>query len=150
MLLDVLSMALERRIESLLKALEVPDLSVEVPGVSDEESFLEALEAAIRSYIEDSDDNESPLGLIEADPFAYDLSDEPDADELQNAVKDFMNAGDSQLRFITPDSPLQPHGGETPQKFWIFLLEMPTLSEHRWWAIVDKNEPRETYNYSLL
>lgn len=143
-------MALPQRIESLLKALEVPDLGVEVPQVSDEEDFLEALEAAICSFIEDSDDDESPLGLIEADPFAYDLSDEPDADELQNAVKDFMNAGDSQLLLITPDSPLQPDGGESPQKFWIFLLEMPTLSEHRWWAIVDKNGRHETYNYGVI
>ncbi len=143
-------MALPQRVESLLKALEVPDLSVEVPQVSDEEGFLEALEAAIRSFIEDSDDDESPLGLIEADPSAYDLSDEPDTDELQNAVKDFMNAGDSQLTLITPESPLQPDGGENPQKFWIFLLEMPTLSEHRWWAIVDKNGRNETYNYGVI
>ncbi|WP_337867884.1 hypothetical protein [Meiothermus sp.] len=128
----------------------MPDLSVEVPQVSDEEGFLEALEAAIRSFIEDSDDDESPLGLIEADPSAYDLSDEPDTDELQNAVKDFMNAGDSQLTLITPESPLQPDGGENPQKFWIFLLEMPTLSEHRWWAIVDKNGRNETYNYGVI
>lgn len=143
-------MALQQRIESLLKALEVPDLSVEVPSVSDEEGFLEALEAAIRSFIEDGEDDESPLGLIEADPSAYDLSDEPDTDELQNAVKDFMNAGDSQLTLITPESPLQPDGGENPDKFWIFMLKMPTLSEHRWWAVVDKNGRNETYNYGII
>ncbi len=143
-------MALQQRIESLLKALEVPDLSVEVPSVSDEEGFLEALEAAIRSFIEDGEDDESPLGLIEADPSAYDLSDEPDTDELQNAVRDFMNAGDSQLTLITPESPLQPDGGENPSKFWVFLLQMPTLSEHRWWAIVDKNGRNETYNYGVM
>ncbi|MCS7068472.1 MAG: hypothetical protein RMK51_08935 [Meiothermus sp.] len=143
-------MALQQRIESLLKALDVPDLSVEVPSVSDEEGFLEALEAAIRSFIEDGEDDESPLGLIEADPSAYDLSDEPDTDELQNAVRDFMNAGDSQLTLITPESPLQPDGGESPEKFWVFLLQMPTLSEHRWWAIVDKNGRNETYNYGII
>ena len=139
-------MALQQRIESLLKALEVPDLGVEVPQVNDEEGFLEALEAAIRSFIEDGDDDESPLGLIQADPSAYDLSDEPETDELQNAVRDFMNAGDSQLLLITPESPLQPDGGENPNKFWVFLLQMPTLSEHRWWDIVDKNGRNETYN----
>ncbi len=143
-------MALQQRIESLLKALEVPDLSVEVPSVSDEEGFLEALEAAIRSFIEDGEDDESPLGLIEADPSAYDLSDEPDTDELQNAVKDFMNAGDSQLTLITPESPTKPDGGENPDKFWIFMLKMPTLSEHRWWAVVDKNGRNETYNYGII
>jgi hypothetical protein len=143
-------MASQQRIESLLKALEVPDLNVEVPQVSDEEGFLEALEAAICSFIEDSDDHESPLGMIEADPSAYDLSDEPDADELQNAVRDFMNAGDSQLSLITPDSPHQPDGGESPHRFWVFLLEMPTLSEHRWWAIVDKNGRNQTYNYGVM
>jgi hypothetical protein len=143
-------MALQQRIESLLKALEVPDLGVEVPQVNDEEGFLEALEAAIRSFIEDGDDDESPLGLIQADPSAYDLSDEPETDELQNAVRDFMNAGDSQLLLITPESPLQPDGGENPNKFWVFLLQMPTLSEHRWWAIVDKNGRNETYNYGII
>ncbi|GIW34020.1 hypothetical protein [Meiothermus sp.] len=143
-------MALQQRIESLLKALEVPDLGVEMPQVNDEEGFLEALEAAIRSFIEDGEDDESPLGLIESDPSAYDLSDEPDTEELQNAVKDFMNAGDSQLTLITPESPLQPDGGENPNKFWVFLLQMPTLSEHRWWAIVDKNGRNETYNYGII
>lgn len=143
-------MALQRRIESLLKALEVPDLTVEAPQECDEEGFLEALEAAICSFIEDSDDGQGPLGMIEADPSAYGLSGEPDTDELQSAVREFMNAGDSQISLITPSSPLQPDGGESPQKFWIFLLEMPTLSEHRWWAIVDKNARNETYNYVVI
>lgn len=142
-------MALQRRIESLLKALEVPDLVVEAPQISDEEGFLEALEAAICSFIEDSDDDQSPLAMIGADPSAYDLSDEPSADELQNAVRDFMNAGDSQMSLVTPESSFQPDGGESPQKFWIFLLEMPTLSQHRWWAIVDKNARNEAYNYGV-
>jgi hypothetical protein len=143
-------MALQQRIDSLLKALEVPDLAVEVPPVTDEDGFLEALEAAITSFIEDGEDDQSPFGLIKADPAAYDLSEEPDTDELQNAVRDFMNAGDSQLTLITPESPIQPDGGENPQKFWIFLLEMPSLSEHRWWAVVDKNGRNETYNYGVL
>lgn len=143
-------MALQQRIESLLRALGVPDLNVEAPFVADEEGFLEALEAAITSFVEDGEDDQSPLGLIEADPSAYDLSDEPDHEELQNAVRDFMNAGDSQLTLITPESPLQPDGGENPSKYWVFLLQMPSLSEHRWWAIVDKNGCRDTYNYGVL
>lgn len=143
-------MALQERIESLLKALGVPDLNVEVPQVSDEEGFLEALEAALCSFIEDGANDQSPLGLIEADPSAYDLSDEPDAEELQNAVKDFMNAGDSQLSLVTPESPIQPDGGEDPRKFWVFLLEMPSLSGHRWWAVVDKSGRNETYNYGVI
>ncbi|RIH77768.1 hypothetical protein Mcate_01147 [Meiothermus taiwanensis] len=143
-------MALQQRIESLLRALGVPDLNVEVPSVADEEGFLEALEAAITSFVEDGEDDQSPLGLIEADPSAYDLSDEPDHEELQNAVRDFMNAGDSQLTLITPESPIQPDGGENPNKFWVFLLQMPSLSEHRWWAIVDKNGRHDTYNYGVL
>jgi len=143
-------MALQQRIDSLLKALEVPDLAVEVPPVTDEDGFLEALEAAITSFIEDGEDDQSPLGLIKADPSAYDLSEEPECDELQNAVRDFMNAGDSQLTLITPESPLQPDGGENPNKFWVFLLQMPSLSQHRWWAIVEKNSRHETYNYGVL
>lgn len=143
-------MVLQQQIETLLKALEVPDLAVEVPPVADEEGFLEALEAAITSFIEDGEDEQSPLALIEADPLAYDLSDEPEREELQNAVRDFMNAGDSQLTLITSESPIQPDGGENPDKFWVFLLQMPSLSQHRWWAIVDKNGRRETYNYGAL
>lgn len=144
-------MALQQRIESLLKALEVPDLCVEVPQtIADEEGFLEALEAAIRSFIEDSSDEQSPLGLIEADPSAHDLSEEPDREELQNAVRDYMNAGDSQLTLITPESPIRPDGGENPEKFWVFLLQMPTLSPHRWWAVVDKNAQHKVYNYGVL
>lgn len=142
-------MALQHQIDSLLKALEVPDLNVEVDDINDSESFLEALEKAIVSFVEDAEDPESPLGLIQADPSAYDLTDEPDTDELQLAVKDFMNAGDSFLTLITPDSPTQPDGGENLNKFWVFLLQMPTLSEHRWWSVVEKNGRKEAYNYGI-
>jgi len=144
-------MALQQKIESLLKALEVPDLTVEMPHPpEDEAGFLEALEKAINSFIEDGEDQESPLGMIEADPSAYDLSEEPQADEMQNAVKDFMNAGDATLSLITPDSPVQPDGGENLGKCWVFLLEMPALSEHGWWAVVEKTGRRETYNYGAI
>lgn len=142
-------MALQHQIDSLLKALEVPDLAVEAEDVADTEGFLDALEKAICSFVEDGDDEDSPLGLIQADPSAYDLSDEPDTDELQLAVKDFMNAGDSTLTFITPDSPTQPDGGENLGKFWVFLLQMPTLSEHRWWGVVERNGRKEAYNYGI-
>lgn len=113
-------------------------------------AFSRPSRAAITSFVEDGEDDQSPLGLIEADPSAYDLSDEPDHEELQNAVRDFMNAGDSQLTLITPESPIQPDGGENPSKFWVFLLQMPSLSEHRWWAIVDKNGRHDTYNYGVI
>lgn len=142
-------MALQHQIDSLLKALEVPDLCVEADGLSDSEGFLEALEKVIISFVEDGEDEESPLGLIVADPSAYDLSDEPDADELQIAIKEFMNAGDSSLTLITPESPLKPDGGENLNKFWVFLLEMPTLSTHRWWGVMDRAGRKETYNYGI-
>lgn len=142
---------LQQKIDSLLKALEVSDLTVEVAdGLEDEAGFLEALEKAITSLIEDGEDPDSPLGLIQTDPSAYDLSEEPELDEMQNAVRDFMNAGDARLSLITPDSPLKPDGGENPNKFWVFLLEMPTLSEHRWWAVVEKSGRKETYNYGVI
>lgn len=142
---------LQQKIDSLLKALEVSDLTVEVNDIlEDEAGFLEALEKAITSLIEDGEDPESPLGLIQTDPSAYDLSEEPELDEMQNAVRDFMNAGDAKLTLITPDSPLKPDGGENLNKFWVFLLEMPTLSEHRWWAVVEKSGRKETYNYGII
>ncbi len=142
-------MALQHRIDSLLKALEVPDLALEAANVSDEEGFLEALEKAITSFVEDGGDPESPLGMIQADPVAYDLFSEPDTDQLQLAVKDFINAGDSTLTLITPDSPVRPDGGENLAKFWVFLLQMPTLSQHHWWGIVEKNGRKEAYNYGI-
>lgn len=143
-------MALHQRIERLLKTFEVPDLAVEVPEeVGDENAFLEAMDAALCSFLEDGEDDESPLALIGADPQSYDLSDEPEPDELQEAVRSFMNAGDSTLSLVAPDSPLQPEGGEDPSKCWIFLLRMPSLSEHHWWAVVNKNKHSDAYNYGV-
>ena len=142
---------LQQKIDSLLKALEVSDLTVEVSGpLEDEAGFLEALEKALTSLIEDGDNEESPLGMIQSDPSAYDLSEEPEMDEMQNAVKDFMNAGDATLSLVTPSSSIQPDGGENLSKCWVFLLAMPTLSEHRWWAVVEKSGRKETYNYGII
>lgn len=144
-------MALHQHIERLLRALEVPDLAVEVPEEApDENAFLEAMETALNSFLEDGEDDQSPLALIEADPQSYDLSDEPEPAELQEAVRSFMNAGDSTLSLITPDNPLRPEGGEDPHKYWIFLLQMPSLSEHHWWAIVNKQKPSDVYNYGII
>lgn len=144
-------MALHQQIERLLKTLEVPDLAVEIPDdIADEVALLEALDAALCSFLEDGEDDESPLSLVEADPQTYDLSDEPDPDEVQGAVRNFMNAGDSTFSLVTPDSPLQPEGGESPDKYWVFLLEMPSLSEHHWWAVVNKNRRSDAYNYGVV
>ncbi|MBF6594008.1 MAG: hypothetical protein IVW51_06120 [Thermaceae bacterium] len=144
-------MALHQQIERLLKTLEVPDLAVEIPDdMADEVGLLEVVDLAICSFIENSDDEESPLGLIEADPSAYDLSEEPEREELQAAVRDFMNAGDSTFTLITPQSPIQPDGGESLDKYWVFLLEMPSLSGHRWWAVVNKHKRSDSYNYGII
>ena len=144
-------MALHQQIERLLKTLEVPDLAVEIPDdIADEVALLEALDAALCSFLEDGEADESPLSLVEADPQTYDLSDEPDPDEVQGAVRNFTNAGDSTFSLVTPDSPLQPEGGESPDKYWVFLLEMPSLSEHHWWAVVNKNRRSDAYNYGVV
>ncbi|MER3482837.1 MAG: hypothetical protein C4332_06475 [Meiothermus sp.] len=144
-------MALHQQIERLLKTLEIPDLAVEIPEhIADENALLEAVDAALCSFLEDGEDDESPLALIQADPQTYDLSDEPDQEEIRGAVRNFMNAGDSTFSLITPDSPLRPEGGESPEKYWVFLLEMPSLSEHRWWAVVNKNKRSDAYNYGVV
>ncbi|MDX2005373.1 MAG: hypothetical protein SFU83_08865 [Meiothermus sp.] len=142
-------MALPEQIDSLLKALEIPDLEIELPRVADAQAFLDALELALCSYLEDGEDDQSPLGLIADDPDAYDLTDDPDADELAMIVKDYMNAGNSTLRLVTPDSGIRPDGGESLEKFWVFLLQMPELSEHNFWAVVSRSGRREAYNYGI-
>ena len=142
-------MALPTQIESLQKALEIPDLEIEIPTVADPQAFLDALELALVSFIEDGEDDQSPLGLIADDPDSYDLTDDPDADELAMIVKDYMNAGNSTLQLITPESGIRPDGGESLEKFWVFLLQMPELSEHNFWAVVSRTGRREAYNYGI-
>jgi hypothetical protein len=135
--------------ESLLKALEVSDLGLEFPAtLESDDGFLGALEAALVSFVEDDEDSQSPLAIISDDPAAYDLLDEPETDDLQLAVKDFMNAGDSTLILVSSTSPVKPDDGEDCSKFWVFLLQMPTLGSHRWWAVVDKTS-YSAYNYGV-
>ena len=42
-----------------------------------------------------------------------------------------------------------PENGESVNDNWVFMLQLPTLSDHLFWAIVDRNGVKETYNYGF-
>ena len=107
-------------------------------------SFEEALRAALRSFMEDGTDLESPLGLIKDDFF--DTSEE-DSKEI---LFDYLSRSSTFLRLVSPDTKVgYPERGESIQENWVFQLRMESYSDHLHWAIVDRSGKRPTYNYGF-
>lgn len=106
--------------------------------------FEDALRAALRSFMEDGTDLESPLELIKDDFF------DPSEKERKAILFDYLNRSSTFLRLVTPDTKVgYPERSESIQENWIFQLRITSYSDHLHWAIVDRLGKRLTYNYGF-
>ena len=96
--------------------------------------FDGALDAAVRSWLEDGDDYESPLALVEEIDSGPCL--QPDPTER---VRCFMNQPGSRVELIVPGGPHQAEHGENLGENWLFFLDLPALSDHLYWAVVPRD-----------
>ena len=114
-------------------------------------SFADALDAAIQSFIEDGDDIESPRSIL------LDADDDPECpqEDLADRVRCYMSRSDSHLAIVHDDIGNEqprvypPENGESIAEYWIFFLEMDRLSDHFFWAIVDRNDVSNVRNYGF-
>jgi len=107
-------------------------------------SFEEALRAAMRSFMEDGSDLESPLGLIKNDFF--DTSEK----ESKAILFDNLNRPSTFLSLVAAETDIgYPERRESIQEDWLFCLRIESLSDHLQWAIVDRSGKRPTYNYGF-
>ncbi len=106
-------------------------------------TFESALDDALRSYLEDGADVESPVALLE---FAQGpLCDAADA---TMRVRCFLDDPSSRLGLVGAEG-FPPENGESIAENWVITLDIPRLSDHLHWAIVHRAGAVPTYNYGF-
>ncbi|MBW4597276.1 MAG: hypothetical protein KME46_31370 [Brasilonema angustatum HA4187-MV1] len=114
-------------------------------------TFIDALESAIRSFIEDGNDTQSPVGVIELEPETFDLPSDADRAKVSEAIRGYMNLPSAEITLLHKDSDFKypPQQGESIEENWIFLLSLSDLCYNWFWAIVDRKGINKTYNYGF-
>ncbi len=115
----------------------------------------DALRAALASFLEDGESPESPRRLAMN---IYELwpGEVPHAEALLDSrLREHMDAGE--IRLLPAYETLNeddidfnpPAEGEPSAENWIFGLSLPELSDHYFWAIVDRRGQNPSYNYGF-
>ncbi|NJL74763.1 MAG: hypothetical protein HC892_06715 [Saprospiraceae bacterium] len=78
-------------------------------------------------------------------------------DYIDDKVKQYLNEGiiylvPENIHQIEPDEleeVLPPENGERVESNWVFMLSLPTLSDHTFWGIADRTGATPAYNYGF-
>lgn len=114
-------------------------------------SYLEALDIAIESFLTDSSNPGSPLSIVPAVMKSYRGNASRPQQNLEKLIE-LINSGGS---LCMPDIEgasndcVHAEEGENIEENWIFLLRIPEVSDHMFWAIVAKDGKDEVYNYGF-
>lgn len=113
----------------------------------------EAVTLALKSFLEDSRHIESPLALAtllaleELDLPSEKTQDPKVIKKAKEILFTHLNQYSSEIRFVFIGE--QPEHGEKVESNWIVRLKIPTLSDHIFWAVVDRNRAASPYNYGF-
>jgi hypothetical protein len=126
---------------SVLESIETDDLY----------SYADALDLAIESYLTDNSNPGSPLAVVPHSINAYRGNASKPQQHLEK-LRELINDGGS---ICMPDIEgasdqcFHAEEGEDVSKNWIFLLQVPELSNHKFWAIISKDGKEPVYNYGF-
>ncbi|MGB5595056.1 MAG: lamin tail domain-containing protein, partial [Crocosphaera sp.] len=134
--------------ESDIKQLMTPQVKV---------SFLDAFRSAMKSFMEDGNLGESPLYILKELPGEYGLSDEPNAQEINEKMKELLN--DCGIELITDaEDPTDEWAGKVmcdetgenygTNSYWIFKLSPSQFTDMNY-AVVDKAGVKPTINWGF-
>lgn len=134
--------------------LGVPKLTVKVSpsainkqmAMGSKVTFVDAFQLAIRSFLENGKDGESPLSLIFNN---IKLPEEGREAAAKEVLRSYLNKPKSTLTLLTAKSRFQAEHGETVDSNWIFLLKMPDMSDCLHWVIIDRSGIKAPYNYGF-
>jgi hypothetical protein len=126
-------------------------------------AFSVAFVLAMRSFAEDGSTSESPLQLIQD---KHGPADKPLSEQTARNIlnEKYLSHPETTLSLVPLDNRLHevgekadykvwpPEGGEQVEDYWIFLLEIPSLSDRLHWAVVEKeldsgSSHPQVYNY---
>lgn len=145
----------------LKEEFEVPGLTLEIDEVEAQAqqdlSLVVGLEDALReallAFMFDDEHPESPRSLVkETHNINPDSegSKEGAAVALDQKVREYMNTG---FLYLVPRKTNEgihpPEDGESIEDNWAFMLRLPTLSDHLFWAIVSRSGERAAYSYGF-
>ena len=146
------TLARKRVIAEIKAALGVPQLTVEARPAEVRAqqspykvSFETALELAIRSFLEDGDNNESPIAIVANRLDLFGLPNAADAAAIREKVRQLMDDARSSLVLLRRTQ--TPEGGERVAGNWIFHLRLPD-DDHLYWAVVNRIS-MSVYNYGF-
>ena len=126
--------------------IDIPEAEVEYQSAKFKNivSFEDALRSALKSFMEDGKDYESPLGLIENDYYG-----KPEEEQKAMVFK-LLNHPSTILKLVSSDVGIESaEGNETIRENWIFYLRINSYTDHLQWAIVDRSGRNPTYNYGF-
>ncbi|MFM6134150.1 MAG: lamin tail domain-containing protein, partial [Sphaerospermopsis kisseleviana] len=109
-------------------------------------TFTEAVSLAIRSFLEDESDAESPLGLILNDPDSFDLPNDVTKAVATEELRSYLNENGVLTLYPTAKRSTAENG-ETVDENWIFELSLDAMSDVIFWAIVPRSGDKKVYNY---
>ena len=138
------------KMKNNLRVEEAQNQERQFPGTIQAEK---AVFLALRSFLKDASDIESPLALatqlaLEELNLPFDKANNPCVVKRAKEILHVnLNRYTSELRFVSPDE--KPEHGETVKRNWIIRLKIPTLSDHIFWAIVERSGAIAPYNYGF-
>ncbi|MBE9227092.1 lamin tail domain-containing protein [Phormidium sp. LEGE 05292] len=102
-----------------------------------EVTFTEALSLAIKSFLEDDTNPNSPLALILKDPVAFGLKARATKAMAVEELRSFMNENGT-LSLLPTAKHSTGENGETVEKNWIFELSLGAFGETTFFAVVPR------------
>lgn len=116
-------------------------------------SFMEALRAAMDSFLQEDEGGLRSIIAIRAESLKQDAFSSPAGYEwyLDELVR--ITLQKSLLQLIPLDQSVLsselpwPESDESVEENWIFHLRIPSWGDYDFWAVVDRSGERDTYNY---
>jgi hypothetical protein len=122
--------------------------------------LAEALEQGLHGIFQDRSQAETPLNIAwdalaaekGLDTSKAELS-QSEIQALQDLLRDHLNRPTSSLSLyrddVTTEGVFPPQHGENSKENWIFALEIPSLSDHIYWIVVEREGKRDSYVYGF-
>ena len=112
-------------------------------------TYLDALDLALESFLTDKSNPESPLAIVPDVMKSYKGNASKPQQHLQKLIELINSGGTLCMPDIDGASEkcFYAEEGEDVERNWIFLLQIPELSDHMFWAVVSKDGKEEVYNY---
>ena len=137
--------------DQLTISLDITEIEAQAAAYPGPTDFMTALDLAMTSFLTDDDDIESPLGIASFVAEATWTEDNPEGQTFEEATRaaliDHLNRPTASISLV-PIGQTAEHG-EPVDANWVFFLTIDELSDHLYWAIVDRQGVVATYNYGF-